>query len=91
VTKVGLRNYLFIGHPAGDWRSAVVYSVVATCKLLGVLRIAILMLIGNAGFPDVAAYGFHSQAGWIAFNSVACGLAFLSRRGSGFNHAVANP
>jgi len=58
---------------------------------LNALRIAILMLIGNAGFPDVAAYGFHSQAGWIAFNSVACGLAFLSRRGSGFNHAAANP
>ncbi len=31
---------------------------------LNALRIAILMLIGNAGFPDVAAYGFHSQAGW---------------------------
>jgi len=31
-----LRNYLFIGHPAAGWRSAVVYSVVATCKLLGV-------------------------------------------------------
>src|SRR6267143_1018583 len=38
VMKVGLRNYLFIGHPAADWRSAVVYSVVATCKLLGVNR-----------------------------------------------------
>ena len=35
-TKVGLRNYLFIGHPAAGWRSAVVYSVVATGKLLGV-------------------------------------------------------
>jgi transposase len=34
--KVGLRNYLFIGHPAAGWRSAVIYSVVATCKLLGV-------------------------------------------------------
>lgn len=35
-TKVGLRNYLFIGHPAAGWRSAVVYSVAATCKLVGV-------------------------------------------------------
>jgi transposase len=35
-TKVGLRNYLFIGHPAAGWRSAVVYTVAATCKLLGV-------------------------------------------------------
>jgi transposase len=34
--KVGLRNYLFIGHPAAGWRSAVVYTVVANCKLVGV-------------------------------------------------------
>jgi exosortase E/protease (VPEID-CTERM system) len=47
---------------------------------LNVLRIAALMLIGHAGFPDIAAYGFHSQAGWIAFNTAACGLVFLSRR-----------
>ncbi len=58
---------------------------------LNVLRIATLMLIGYAGFPDVAAYGFHSQAGWIAFNSVACGLAFVSRRSSWFNHTAAKP
>ncbi len=35
-SKVGLRNYLFIGHPAAGWRSAVVYTVVANCKLVGV-------------------------------------------------------
>ena len=34
--KVGLRNYFFIGHPAAGWRSAVIYSVVGTCRLLGV-------------------------------------------------------
>jgi exosortase E/protease (VPEID-CTERM system) len=49
------------------------------------------MLIGYAGFPDVAAYGFHSQAGWIAFNSVACALAFLSRRISWFNRTESKP
>jgi exosortase E/protease (VPEID-CTERM system) len=48
--------------------------------VLNVLRIAALMLIGYAGFPDVASFGFHSQAGWIAFNSAACGLAIFSRR-----------
>jgi exosortase E/protease (VPEID-CTERM system) len=47
---------------------------------LNVLRIAALFLIGNAGYPDVAVYGFHSQAGWISFISVACGLVFFSRR-----------
>jgi transposase len=35
-TKVGLRNYLFIGHPRAGWRSAVIYSVIGTCRLLGV-------------------------------------------------------
>jgi exosortase E/protease (VPEID-CTERM system) len=53
--------------------------------LLNVVRISLLMLIGYAGFPDVASFGFHSQAGWIAFNSVACGLAILSRRISWMN------
>jgi len=47
---------------------------------LNVLRIAALVVIGDKGFPEVAAYGFHSQAGWIAFNLAACGLAFASRR-----------
>lgn len=35
-TKIGLRNYLFIGHPRAGWRSAVIYSVIGTCRLLGV-------------------------------------------------------
>ena len=52
---------------------------------LNVLRIAGLVLIGHAGFPAVAVYGFHSQAGWIAFNAVACGLVFLSRRSAWLN------
>jgi exosortase E/protease (VPEID-CTERM system) len=52
---------------------------------LNVVRIATLVLIGNAGYADVAVYGFHSQAGWIAFNAVACGLVFLSRRSTWLN------
>jgi transposase len=31
-----LRNYLFIGHPKAGWRSAVLYSVIGTCRLLGI-------------------------------------------------------
>lgn len=57
---------------------------------LNVLRIAVLMLIGHAGFPDVAASGFHSQAGWIAFNSVACALVYFSRRSTWLNRAASN-
>jgi len=47
---------------------------------LNAVRIAALMLIGNAGYPDIALYGFHSQAGWIAFNGAACALVLVSRR-----------
>ena len=35
-SKIGLRNYLFIGHPDAGWRSAVLYSVIGTCRLVGV-------------------------------------------------------
>jgi exosortase E/protease (VPEID-CTERM system) len=55
---------------------------------LNVVRIATLVLIGNAGYADVAVYGFHSQAGWIAFNAVACGLVFLSRRSTWLNRSA---
>jgi exosortase E/protease (VPEID-CTERM system) len=52
----------------------------ASMFVLNAVRIAALVLIGNAGFGDVAVFGFHSQAGWLAFNLVACALAVLSRR-----------
>jgi exosortase E/protease (VPEID-CTERM system) len=57
---------------------------------LNVVRIAALVLIGNAGYPAVAIYGFHSQAGWIGFNCVACGVAFASRRSRWLNRAAAS-
>ncbi|HYL37319.1 MAG TPA: exosortase E/protease, VPEID-CTERM system [Bryobacteraceae bacterium] len=44
------------------------------------VRITALILIGVAGAPNVAVGGFHSQAGWMAFNCVALGLVTLSRR-----------
>lgn len=56
---------------------------------LNVLRIAALMLIGNAGYTDLAVYGFHSQAGWIAFNCAACGIAVVSRRSAWFQRPTA--
>lgn len=55
---------------------------------LNVVRIAVLVLIGNAGHPAIAVYGFHSQAGWIGFNCVACGLAFASRRSPWLNRVA---
>ena len=55
---------------------------------LNVIRIATLVLIGNAGHPAAAVFGFHSQAGWISFNVVACGVAFVSRRSPWLNVAA---
>jgi exosortase E/protease (VPEID-CTERM system) len=54
---------------------------------LNAVRIALLVLIGNAGYPEVAAYGFHSQAGWIAFNAVAVGISFWTRRSRWLNRS----
>jgi exosortase E/protease (VPEID-CTERM system) len=61
---------------------------VAILFALNVLRIAALVLIGNAGHPAIAVFGFHSQAGWICFNAVACGLVFVSRRSRWLNTAA---
>lgn len=48
--------------------------------LLNIVRIAALILIGNAGAPEVAFVGFHSQAGWIAFTMVAFGFSMATQR-----------
>lgn len=56
---------------------------------LNIVRIAALVLIGNAGYPAIAVYGFHSQAGWIGFNCVACGVAVVSRRSRWLNKSTA--
>lgn len=47
---------------------------------LNVVRIAALVLIGHAGHVGVAVYGFHSQAGWLAFNAASAGIALVSLR-----------
>lgn len=45
-----------------------------------VARIVALVAVGARVSPEVALGGFHSQAGWLAFNAVALGLVALSRR-----------
>jgi exosortase E/protease (VPEID-CTERM system) len=47
--------------------------------LLNSVRILGLLAIGNAGAKSIAAGGFHSQAGWLAFNSVAFALCVAAR------------
>lgn len=52
------------------------------------VRIAALVLIAVWGAPKVALGGFHSQAGWIAFNAVALASAVVSRRLAWFAKAT---
>jgi exosortase E/protease (VPEID-CTERM system) len=47
---------------------------------LNVVRIASLVLIAHWGFSEIALGGFHSQAGWLAFNAVALGLVVVAGR-----------
>jgi exosortase E/protease (VPEID-CTERM system) len=44
--------------------------------VVNALRIVALIALGEAGWREIALGGFHSQAGWIAFNVV--GLAFVA-------------
>ena len=48
--------------------------------LANAVRIAALIAIGSSDSPEVAMNGFHSQAGWIAFNLVALGLIVVTER-----------
>jgi exosortase E/protease (VPEID-CTERM system) len=50
---------------------ALIPCALVAAWVLNVARLVVLILIGNAGAPDVAMVGFHSQAGWIAFTAVA--------------------
>lgn len=56
--------------------------------LANVSRIVVLIAIGSAGFPDVARGGFHSQAGWLAFNAIALGLVAMAGRSGWFTPDV---
>lgn len=33
---LGKKNYLFIGHPTAGWRSAVIYTLIASCRRRGI-------------------------------------------------------
>ncbi len=58
---------------------------------LNAVRIAALVLIGDAGYAQIAIFGFHSQAGWIAFNVAAFGVAILARRSPWLNRTARQP
>ena len=56
----------------------------ATIWIVNALRIVALVAIGTSGWPAVARGGFHSQAGWIAFNVIALAFVGVTMRGGFF-------
>lgn len=59
---------------------AIIPAGVVIMFALNAVRIASLVAIGNAGAERIAVGGFHSQAGWIAFNALALGIAVGARK-----------
>ncbi len=62
-----------------------------TIYLANAVRIAALVAVGTWGSPEVALGGFHSQAGWLAFNAVALGLIVGARRVRFFSRSADEP
>ncbi len=63
----------------------VIPVAVVAVFLLNAVRIAAIVLIGDAGYARIAMIGFHSQAGWIAFNLVAFSVAVIAKRSRWLN------
>lgn len=83
--------YLFIDRRNLRFPHALVLVPVglALAWLANAARIAGLVIIGSSWSKAIAAGGFHSQAGWLAFNAIALGLVagtshlkFFARDGS---------
>jgi len=58
--------------------------------LMNAVRITALILIGSR-YPEIGFKGFHSVAGWLFFNLIACGLIWTSWRFSLFTKPEARP
>ena len=77
--------WLFRQEVRFPWALALLPAGVVVLFILNAVRLTALVWIGNAGAKQIAAGGFHSQAGWISFNAVAFGLSVVARRSPWFS------
>ena len=63
----------------------------AAIWLVNALRIVVLIIIGTSGWPAIALGGFHSQAGWLAFNAVGLAFVAILNRGRFFMTSAETP
>ena len=82
LTWAFLGAYLLLFRKELRFPHALILIPIGTVVIwsFNVLRIVLLVLLGASGRPDVALGGFHSQAGWLAFNFVSLGLVAISRQ-----------
>ena len=73
-----LTIYLFVFRKELRFPAAFILLPIGAAVMwtLNIGRIVALIAIGTSGWPAIAKGGFHSQAGWLAFNAVA--LAFVA-------------
>lgn len=80
VVFVAVYLWLFRGRvrmPGALW---LFPAGIAAIWVANVMRIAALVVVGTEISPGIAAQGFHSQAGWLAFTVIALGLIGVSHR-----------
>jgi exosortase E/protease (VPEID-CTERM system) len=77
-------SYLWIARQRLRFPNALILIPLGLCViwLANALRIAGLVALGSWGFGAVALGGFHSQAGWLAFEAVGLGLIVVADRWS---------
>lgn len=67
---------------------------IAAMWIFNVVRIVALILIGSYWSPEIAVWGFHSQAGWLALILTSVGILYLAQHStlfSGRQHVVRPP
>ena len=81
-----LAIYLFLFRRELRFPGALILLPIGAAAIwvLNIGRIVALIAIGASGWPAIATGGFHSQAGWLAFNAVALAFVVVVNRGGYF-------
>jgi len=81
-----LAIYLWLSRRELRFPAALVLLPIGAVTMwaVNVVRLVVLIAIGTAGAREIALGGFHSQAGWLAFNAVGLGFVALLNRGRYF-------
>lgn len=90
LISVFLSVYLWLFRERLRFPRALLLLPLGICAiwLANVLRIVLLIIVGASGWPEIAHGGFHSQAGWLAFNAVALGFVAYAGQSRYLNRGV---